>query len=334
MRAPSREEGVQVRDALPEEEGGLPSLEGPVVVTGGSGLIGQNLSRALRARGSRVVILTRGQERSESAGVEFVHWDARSLGRWATRLDGASAVVHLSGASIGARRWTPAVKAEILQSRIASTRAVVSAMAKLARPPAVLLSASAVGYYGDRGEDLLTEADPPGEDFLAQVVLAWEREALAASALGVRVVCLRFGLVLHRGGALERLILPYRWFLGGRLGDGAQWHAWVALTDALRAILFLLARPDVEGPVNVTSPQPVKNRELAATLAELLHRPAWLPLPRPLLRLALGEMAEALLLSSQRVVPERLQSLGFPFLLPDLRTALQTILSGEAALLP
>ncbi len=240
---------------------------------------------------------------------------------------GADAVVSLAGASIAERRWTAARKAALRSSRIDTTRALVNALAKMNARPRVLVSASAIGYYGNRGDELLTEESPPGNDFLSSLAVEWEAEARKAEAIGIRVVLARFGIVLARdGGALPKMMLPFRFFAGGKIGSGRQWMSWIALDDVIEILCLALENGEVRGPINVISPQPVQNAEFTKTLAGVMHRPALFPAPAFALRLALGEMADALLLSSTRVLPQKLDRLGYRFLHPDLKSALATIL--------
>jgi uncharacterized protein (TIGR01777 family) len=237
-------------------------------------------------------------------------------------LDGVDAVVHLAGAGIGDHRWTSAYKAQIVGSRITSTRLLATTIARAARPPRVFISASAIGFYGDRGDETLTEASGPGHGFLVDLCQQWE--AAAASA-GVRVVHLRNGLVLSgRGGSLRRQLPLFRLGLGGRLGTGRQYWSWIALADELQAIEFCLTHDELAGPVNMTAPHPVTNAEFTRALGRAVHRPAVLPVPAAALQLGLGkEFARELLLSSARVLPTRLQQAGYPFKLPELDAALR-----------
>ncbi|MGC2673988.1 MAG: TIGR01777 family oxidoreductase, partial [Candidatus Acidiferrum sp.] len=241
---------------------------------------------------------------------------------------GADAVVNLAGASIAGGRWTIERKAELRSSRIDTTRALVTALAKMNARPRVLVSASATGFYGNRGEELLTEDSSPGNDFLSNLAEEWEAEALKAEALAIRVVLARFGIILARdGGALPKIVLPFRFFAGGKIGTGKQWMSWIALDDVIEILRLALERGEIRGPINVVSPQPVQNAEFTKTLATAMRRPALFPAPAFALRLALGEMADALLLSSQRVLPQKLQNLGYRFLHADLKSALTAVLS-------
>jgi uncharacterized protein (TIGR01777 family) len=298
-----------------------------IVVTGGTGLVGSALVPALTAAGHHVTVLTRSPRSTAPAALPW-RPDGGPLPAGPARqaLSEADAVVHLAGASLAGRRWTPSYREEIMRSRVLATRTVVESLRQVSPRPSLLLSASAVGYYGDRGDEVLTEAAGPGHDFLAEVSVAWEEEARRAEDFGVRVVRLRTGVVLDaREGALPALARPFRLYVGGPLGDGRQWLSWITKADLVRLILFLLATPGVEGPVNAVAPEPVPNAAFSRALAKALGRPSWLRLPAPVLRAALGEMAELLLLASQRAVPERLLSLGFPFEHRDIATALASL---------
>jgi hypothetical protein len=265
--------------------------------------------------------------RGAPAGPDEVAWDpARGLAEPA-RLNGVDAVVHLAGANIAAGRWTPARKAEIRQSRVEGTRSLCEALARLAHPPRVLASASAVGYYGDRGAETLTEDSAAGTGFLADVCRAWEAATQPASRAGIRVVNLRFGMILTpAGGALGKMLLPFKLGAGGRIGSGEQFMSWITLDDAIGAVHHALCEESVRGPVNVAAPAPVSNAEFTRTLARVLRRPALFPLPAFAARLLFGEMADALLLGSARVVPARLQAAGYGFRLPELEGAIRHLL--------
>lgn len=292
-----------------------------VLISGRTGLIGSALDAFLTTGGHR----TAGLTRRPSPGPGMIHWDWAGGELRATDLHGFDAVVHLAGENLAAGRWTAAQKARIRDSRVQGTRRLCEALAALERPPGVLIAASAIGYYGDRGDELLTEVSAPGRGFLAEVCQEWEAATLPARDKGIRVVNLRIGVVLSaKGGALPKMLTPFRLGAGGRIGSGRQYWSWVALEDVVGAIHHGLMTDALSGPVNAVSPQPVTNREFTRTLGEVLHRPTLLPLPKFAARLALGrEMADEMLLSSTRVVPRRLQESGYPFRHPTLRDALR-----------
>lgn len=295
-----------------------------VVVAGASGLIGRKLVKELRGRGDEVIALVRGAQ--EIPGARAVSWDGRGEGAWKSAIDGADAVVNLAGATV-ARRWNAEVKRDILESRTQSTKALVDAITASARKPRVLVNASAVGYYGGRGDELIDERSTPGTDFLSGVVKAWEEEAAKAP---VRTVLLRTGIVLSKtGGALEKMLPPFRAFVGGPIGNGRQWLPWIHIDDEVLAIVWAIDHEDLSGPVNLTAPAPVTNAEFSKSLGKVLHRPSWAPVPGPALHLLLGEFA-GVLLEGQRAVPARLQQSGFPFRFPALPAALEDLL-GQGA---
>jgi uncharacterized protein (TIGR01777 family) len=299
-----------------------------ILVTGSSGLVGSALVPALVKAGHTVCRLLRpGTVTKEALNDGFqVAWNP-ATGELGGVAVGADAVVNLAGASIADGRWSPERKEILRSSRIDTTRALVSALAKMNARPRVLVSASATGFYGNRGDELLTEESPPGNEFLCDLAKDWEAEALKAEAIGVRAVLARFGVILARdGGALPKIILPFRFFAGGKIGSGKQWMSWITLEDVIEILRFAIENGNIRGPINVISPQPVQNAEFTKTLATALHRPALFPAPAFALRLALGEMADVLLLSSQRVLPKKLESLGYNFQYPDLAAALKNIL--------
>jgi uncharacterized protein (TIGR01777 family) len=299
-----------------------------VAVTGATGLVGSALVPALRAAGHRVDRLTR---RPPAAGTTDLAWDPARGQLEPRALEGVDAVVHLAGESVAARRWSASVKERIRRSRVDGTRLLAGTLARLERRPRVLVSASAVGYYGDRGETLLAEDSAPGRGFLADVCREWEAAADAARAAGIRVVHPRLGLALARhGGALPRMIAPFRLGLGGVVGSGRQYWSWIELGDLVRAIEACLALDALAGPVNAVAPAPAPNREFTRALGRVLGRPTVVPLPAAAVRLLLGEMGQALLLASARVVPQRLEQAGFQFRYPALEPALRAALSGDA----
>ena len=308
-----------------------------ILVTGSTGMVGTALAEALARDGHTVCRLVRPQS-VVAAGTKKgfdVAWNP-ATGELGGAAVGADAVVNLAGASIAGGRWTTERKALLRTSRIETTRALVNALAKMNARPRVLVSASAIGIYGDRGDEVLTEESKTGTDFLATLAQEWEGEALKAEALGIRVVLARFGIILARhGGALAKMLLPFKLGAGGRLGSGRQWMSWVTLEDVVGILRFAMegapgkGAPNVasvRGAINVVAPQPVRNAEFTKVLAKALHRPALFPAPAFALRLALGEMADALLLSSQRVAPRRLQQLGYSFLHAELSKALNAVL--------
>ena len=291
-----------------------------VAITGSTGLIGAALAESLRGDGADVTRLVR---RPPSSDAEL-RWDPEATdgGLAASGLSGYDAVVHLSGAPVAGGRWTPARKRLLRSSRVVSTSALVRAMLAATEPPQVLLSASAIGWYGDTGTRPVDETAPPGLGFLAALVRDWEAAAQPAAAAGVRVVFLRSGIVLSRGGGMLRPLLPaFRLGLGARIGSGTQYLSWINLADHLRAVRFLLDRPDISGPVNLTAPIPATNAEFTRALAAAVQRPAVLSVPGPAVRLVLGELSHELL-GSSRVLPSRLQAAGFSFDYPEIGPAL------------
>lgn len=295
-----------------------------VAITGSTGLIGTALAASLRSEGVDVLRLVR----REPAGAGDVRWDpgAARGGLSADALDGVDAVVHLSGAPVAPRPWTAARRQVLRASRIDSTAALVAAMLATPVPPPVLLAASAIGWYGSTGDRAVDESAPSGTGFLATLVRDWEAAAAPAGAAGIRVVYLRSGIVLSRsGGMLPSLLVPFRLGLGARFGSGRQYISWISLADHIRAVRFLLDRPDLSGPVNLTAPQPATNAEFTSALAAALHRPAALRIPAGVLRAALGEMSGELL-GSSRVRPARLEQAGFAFGQPAIAAGIAAAL--------
>ncbi len=302
-----------------------------VVISGGSGLIGQALCRELLAAGMEVRVLSRhpAQVRGMPAGVEVLEWDARSSERLAGRLGPTEAVVHLAGENMGAARWSKKRKRLLLDSRLSPGAALAQAVLEMPTPPQVLIQASAVGYYGARRDELLDEGSPVGDGWLPRLVVHWEASTAAVEAIGVRRPIVRSGVVLApAGGALARMLPLFRLGIAGPLGGGRQWFSWIHIADEVSAIRFLLEHPTATGPFNVTSPHPVTNAVYTASLARVLRRPARLPVPSWFLVLLYGEMA-TMLLASQRVVPRRLLELGFAFRFPDIELALQDLLRTD-----
>jgi uncharacterized protein (TIGR01777 family) len=295
-----------------------------ILISGASGLVGSATAGALRADGHDIARLVR---HGGNHSLGDVRWDPESGAIDTDVIEGTDAVVHLAGAGIGDRRWSEGRKKILLDSRVNSTRTLVDALAQLQRKPRVLVAASAVGYYGDRGDEPLTESSSSGTGFLATLARDWETQSLRAESLGMRVVLLRFGMILDaRGGALPRMIRPFKLGLGGRLGSGRQWISWIGLEDVVRVIFSALVDEKLSGPVNVVAPNPVRNVEFTIALARVLHRPAIFPVPAFVLRLALGEMADELLLASQCAVPHKLVAQGHAFRFPELDATLHSLL--------
>jgi uncharacterized protein len=329
-----------------------------VVITGSSGLVGTALTNSLVRDGHTVVRLLRsgsgsktenGEARGETpekanarsaqtrdvGNIVKVAWNPNTcdlegepFGEDQREIERADAVVNLAGASIAAGSWSEERKAILRSSRLHITRELVCALEKLAEPPKVLVSASAIGYYGNRGDEVLTEESKAGDDFLARLAQEWEAEAVKAEALGLRVVRLRFGIILSkRGGALPQMMRPFKFGMGGRIGSGRQWMSWITLQDVVSVIRAVLENTAISGAVNVVAPQPVRNADFAQALGRAMHRPAIMPAPAFALEFALGEMADALLLASQRVTPSRLEQLRHRFAQRDLNSALASVLA-------
>ncbi len=294
-----------------------------IAVTGSRGLIGSALVSHLRSQGHEVLPIVRG-----TASPGEVLWDPENHTIEHDKLQGVDGAVHLAGAGVGDRRWSPTYKRLILSSRVEGTTTLVEALTQLPEPPSVMVSASAIGYYGSRGDEILSEESGPGTGFLADVCAQWESATMPAVAAGIRVVTLRTGVVLSgAGGALKKQLPPFQLGLGARLGKGNQWFSWITRRDAIAAISFLLEGKDVSGPFNLTAPAPVSNERFTKELGRALHRPARLIVPEMVLRLALGdEMATEFLLASQRAVPRRLLAAGFTFTDASLPEALLTAL--------
>jgi len=295
-----------------------------ITISGASGFIGRRLLKVLGGAGHRLHVLSRHAGANMPNGIRLSVWDPLKEAPPRESLEGADAVIHLAGEPV-AQRWTAEAKRRIHESRVAGTRRLVEALAALPRRPGVLVSASAVGYYGSRGEELLDESSPPGSGFLPEVCVAWEKEAEAASSLGMRVAVIRVGVVLDpRGGALARMLPPFRLGLGGPLGSGRQWMSWIHLSDLAELFQFAAEKP-ISGVWNGVAPFPVANREFTRELARALHRPAWFPVPALALKALFGEMA-GVLLASQRAIPRAAEAAGFRFRFPPLRAALTDLI--------
>jgi uncharacterized protein (TIGR01777 family) len=298
-----------------------------VIVAGGTGFIGGPLVKHLTDEGHRVTLLSRNPAAvGRHPLLEAEQWDAKTVGAWARRIDGADAVINLAGELIGGKRWTSGQKELILNSRVDATRALVEAIRRAAKKPKVLVSASAVGYYGSVEEGEVDEESPAGSDFLATVCRRWEEEASAAQ--GVRVVLPRIGIVLEReGGALPKLLLPFKLFAGGPLGSGRQWFPWIHRADLIRIFSLALSNEQLRGPVNATAPESLRVKEFCAALGTALHRPSWAPVPAFILRIALGEMS-TIVLTGQNAVPRKLLRLGFTFTHTRAVEALRSIVAA------
>lgn len=295
-----------------------------ILVTGATGLIGARLCKTLEAAGQTVLKAVRRQAKNAAE----VCWVPERAEIDATRLAGLDAVVHLAGANIAGQRWSEHYKQEIRESRVKGTRLIADTLAKLTNKPRVFVCASAIGYYGDRGDEQLTEDSPPGTGFLPKVCQGWEDACQAARDAGIRTINTRIGVVLSKeGGALKSMLPPFKLGLGGVVGDGRQYISWIALDDVVGALQFALASDSLSGPVNLVSPQTVTNREFTKTLGKVLGKPTIFPLPGFVARIALGEMADELLLTSNRVVPEKLRQAGFNYGYPDLEAALRHVLA-------
>lgn len=305
-----------------------------IVVAGGTGLIGQPLVEALAADGNDIVVLSRNPDRHVNRvpdRVTMARWDAVTVGKWATHIDGSDAVINFAGENLAGEsffpgRWTEEKKHRIRESRVKAGKAIVEAIKNVENKPNVLIQASAVGYYGPSGDEIITESSHPGDDFLALVCIEWESTTADVESLGVRQVVTRTGLILStEGGPLPRLLPVYRLFVGGYFGDGKQWWPWIHMEDEIRAIRFLLESETASGAYNLTAPNPVTNRDFGKTLGKVMGRPSIMPVPGFALHLMLGEVASTVLVS-QRVVPRSLEELGFTFQFEELEPALRDTL--------
>ena len=295
-----------------------------ILICGASGLIGKALTKALEAKGCELLLAGRKEPQDERE----TKWTIEDGFAEPERLEGLDAVIHLAGESVSALRWTDEKKAAIRSSRVDGTRSVLDALAKLKSRPKVLISGSAVGFYGDRDDEILTESSTSGDNFLAKTCREWEAESRRAEDAGIRTVLLRTGIVLSKdGGALATMLLPFKMGVGGVIGDGKQWMSWISLDDEIRAIEFVLEHEEVRGAVNLVSPNPVTNQEFTSVLGEVLYRPTFIPLPEFAVSMLLGEMGDELLLSSTRAVPARLEQLGFEWQFPELKPALEHALA-------
>jgi uncharacterized protein (TIGR01777 family) len=291
-----------------------------VLITGATGLIGSALQKSLRDDGHELLLASRSSPKDES----WVQWDYDNGFAAPHQLEGIDAIVHLAGESVSGLRWSEEKKRLIRDSRVLGTRDVVDTVSNLTTRPRVLVCASAIGFYGDRGDDELVETSPPGKTFLAEVCREWESEARRAEDSGIRTVILRTGIVLSKdGGALGTMLMPFKLGLGGVVGSGKQWMSWISLDDHVSVIKYALENENIRGAVNSASPEPVTNQEFTTVLGEVLYRPTFIPVPEFAVHLAFGEMGDALLLDSTRVIPKRLSEAGFHFKYPELKKALQ-----------
>ena len=291
-----------------------------VLITGAGGLIGKALQASLQEKGHDLLLASRSQPRNDS----YVQWSVEDGFREPEKLEGIDAVVHLAGESVNGLRWTDDKKKAIRESRVLGTRNVVSAISKLKQRPKVLVSSSAIGFYGERGDEEVTESSPAGQTFLADVSKEWEGEARCAEDAGIRTVLLRTGIVLSKdGGALGTMLLPFKIGVGGVIGSGKQWMSWISLDDHVEAINFAIENETIRGALNAVSPHPVTNEEFTKTMGEVLYRPTFIPLPEFAVSMLMGEMGDELLLTSTKVIPRRLEDAGFQFKYPDLKAALE-----------
>ncbi|HWO43386.1 MAG TPA: TIGR01777 family oxidoreductase [Candidatus Eisenbacteria bacterium] len=296
-----------------------------MVIAGASGLVGSHLLRRLPLEVSARLLTRQRRVASGFSGREWIVWDPEARGDWEACIEGAEGVINLAGEPIAAKRWSAAQKQKIRSSRLMSTRALVRAIEAARNKPRFLINASAVGYYGACGDEIVTETSNPGAGFLAELCREWEEEARKAEAYGVRVVLLRSGIVLAKGqGALAKMVPPFKFFVGGPLGSGRQWMPWIHIEDEVGLILFLAQRSDAAGPFNATAPNPVRMDEFCKVLGDVLNRPAWAGVPASLLTLMLGEMAD-MLLTGQRAIPQAAQTLGYSFRYPTLEEALRSL---------
>ena len=293
-----------------------------ILITGASGLIGTALQKSFEEKGYEMLLASRSEPKSE----RDIQWnaDAGFADEDLLRLEGLDAVIHLAGESISALRWTDEKKKAIRDSRVHGTRTMIEAFARLEKKPKVFISASAIGFYGDRGDEEMTETSSVGDTFLSEVSKEWESESRRAEDMGIRTVLLRNGIVLSKdGGALATMMTPFKLGVGGVVGSGKQWMSWVSLDDAVGIVNYALENENLRGAVNVVSPNPVTNEEFTKTLGEVLYRPTFLPLPEFAVNLVFGEMGDALLIDSTRVVPKRLLDSGFKFRYPEIKSALE-----------
>ncbi len=300
-----------------------------ILITGASGQIGKALCKRLAEKDNEVTVFTRdipNAKKSLPFVNNFVEWNYKRMNEWVNELNDKDAVIHLAGTNISGKRWNENYKKEILESRILSTRNLVNAIGNAAAKPSVFISSSAVGYYGDCGDEILTEDRPSGKDFLADVCKKWEEEAGTLDQMGIRRVSIRTGIVLSKdGGALKKMLLPFNLFIGGPIGDGKQWFPWIHIDDLINIYLYALDNPAVKGAINASSPNPVTMNEFSKTLGKVLKRPSIFPVPKLILKIVTGEAAEYIVMS-QRVSAEKILSSGYKFKFEELEAALKDLL--------
>ncbi|HEX9911814.1 MAG TPA: TIGR01777 family oxidoreductase [candidate division Zixibacteria bacterium] len=304
-----------------------------IIITGATGFIGKALSNHLVEAGHEVIALSRSAKKASEIfgqGITVAEWDGKTAKGWAAQAEGAYAIINLAGENIGVGRWTREKKQSILESRLNAGKAAVEAVKLAKEKPKVMIQASAIGYYNSHSEEILDESSPPGKGFLPEVAQSWEASTEEVESSGVRHIIIRTGIVLGKGGgAFPRLLLPFRLFVGGPLGSGNQWFSWIHLQDEVRTIRFLMEKEDLQGVFNLTSPGHLRQKEFSKILGKVMKRPSWLPVPGLMLRLLMGEMADELLLSGQRVIPKRLLQAEYRFQHPEVESALREILSEE-----
>ena len=297
-----------------------------IVITGASGFLGSLLTDHLWSQRHHLILLSRNPPReSNLTQQEWISWKPGAPGDWEQAIDGVDGIINLAGEPIAAKRWSDAQKEKIRFSRVESTKALVKAVGKAIKKPKFLISASAAGYYGPRGDETITEETAPGDDYLARVCVDWEKEARKAESYGIRVALVRTGIVLGKGqGALAKMVVPFKYFIGGPLGSGNQWVPWIHIDDQIALLLFLIENQNARGPFNATAPNPVSMTEFCKTLGKVLNRPSWASVPGGMLTLLVGEMSE-MLLNGQRAVPQAAVKLGYEFKYPNLLPALESL---------
>jgi hypothetical protein len=297
-----------------------------IVITGASGFLGSLLTDHLWSQRHDLILLSRNPPReSNLTQQEWISWKPGAPGDWEQAIDGVDGIINLAGEPIAAKRWSDAQKEKIRFSRVEPTKALVKAVGKAVKKPKFLISASAVGYYGPRGDETITEETAPGDDYLARVCVDWEKEARKAESYGIRVALVRTGIVLGKGqGALAKMVVPFKYFVGGPLGSGNQWVPWIHIEDQIALLLFLIENQNARGPFNATAPNPVSMTEFCKTLGKVLNRPSWASVPGGMLTLLVGEMSE-MLLNGQRAVPQAAVKLGYEFKYPNLLPALESL---------